>query len=117
MTTFFVLLFLPFGSAVTLGNNVWKEYSAEQKTQAIVGFVHCYRTALSNKEAFAQADITTAAHTIDVALAKNGDKNIGNFILEALKKAPSAMPERYAAFAAPRCPLKLFKLGSGLPGK
>ena len=97
MTGFIILLLsLSFGKVGTVGNNTWKEYSAEQKTDSIIGFVHCYRTAFSNKDAFAEADIAAVANMIDVALTKNGDEKIGNLVFEALKKAPNAKPDKYA---------------------
>jgi hypothetical protein len=78
------------------GITAWKEYSAAQKTQSVVGFIHCYRTLLSNKEAFAQADISVVTRAIDAALTNNRDKNIGTSILEALRNAPHAKPDKYA---------------------
>lgn len=75
--------------------NAWSEYSSEQKTQSIVGFIHCYRTALSSKNAFAQADITVAVRMVDAALPESKEA-IGNLILEALKKASRVKAEKYA---------------------
>jgi hypothetical protein len=79
------------------GINTWKGYSTEQKTQSLVGFVHCYRTALSSKNAFAQTDLETVIRIVDAALTENKDQSaIGDLILDALKKAPRAKPDKYA---------------------
>ena len=76
--------------------DTWKEYSDAQKTQSVVGFIHCYRTFLSSKDSFAQADLSAVTRAIDAALTNNKDKNIGTSILEALKNAPHAKPDKYA---------------------
>lgn len=97
IVTFIILLSgWSFGSVGSPDITAWKKYSTEQKTQSIVGFIHCYRTALSSKNAFAQTDITATIRMIDAALAESKDEEIGNLIFEALKKAPRATTDKYA---------------------
>jgi hypothetical protein len=85
-----------FGSTGFPGIDAWKEYSTEQKTQSIVGFIHGFRTALSSKNAFAQTDLGTVIRMVDAAVTENKDQSIGDLILDALKKAPHAKPDKYA---------------------
>lgn len=85
-----------FGSTGGTGMSAWKEYSVEQQTQSIVGFIHCYRTGLSDKNAFAQTDLGTVVRMVDGTLTETKDQSIGDLILDALKKAPHAKPNKYA---------------------
>lgn len=64
--------------------------------QSLVGFIHCYRAALSSKHAFAQTDLEAVVRRVDTTFSANKDQSIGDLILDALKKAPRAKPDKYA---------------------
>jgi hypothetical protein len=97
VASFLVLLLCrSFADAESGGTQAWKEYSTAQKTQSVVGFIHCYRTAQSSKNAFAQSDIGAVIRMVDAALSDNNPQVTGNLILSALKKAPHVKPDKHA---------------------
>jgi hypothetical protein len=62
----------------------------------IAGFVHCYRSASSHKDAFTQSDDTAAIRMIDKTIKGGKDTPLGNLILQALNTAPNAKPDVHA---------------------
>jgi hypothetical protein len=84
-----------FGDVRTTGRDIWNGYSPEQKKLAIAGFVHCYRSASSRNDAFAQTENAAAIRMIDQAV-KNDAETVGNLVLQALTKAPNAKPDVHA---------------------
>lgn len=85
-----------FGNTRNVDVDAWIKFSTGQKSQSLVGFIHCYRTALPSKDAFGRTDIGTVIHIVDAALAQNEDQPIGDLILQALKRAPHAKVDTYA---------------------
>ena len=89
---FFLSPSLGLAQAGDAGRGTWMRYSAEQKTVAISGFVHCYRESASRADAFGSINTASAMRIVDRLMSRRSMK-FGGMILQALKKAPNARPD------------------------
>lgn len=92
---FLLLPSLGVAQAGDTGREIWTHYSSGQKTMAISGFVHCYRTSSSHAEAFDKIDSARAVRMIDEFLNRR-NMTLERTILQALNEAPDARPDLHA---------------------
>jgi hypothetical protein len=94
------LVLAPTGSTVgstppASDRGAWQHYTPEQKQLAIAGFADCYRSASSNKNAFAKGDTVSTVRLVDET-SKDDGPSFPSLILQALKKAPVVKPDPHA---------------------
>jgi hypothetical protein len=89
-----MLLHLAYGENSSHGP--WKSFSAEQKRYALFGFIDCHRLLFPRTNASMYKADERVYGAVDRLAAANGDMPMGQVILDAMIKTPSAASDSHA---------------------